>query len=271
MASIPDAAFIVAISGCSSSGKTTLARILRDIFPCTCIVHEDDFYKPDDQIPIKNGVQDWDCAGAIDIPQLTSTFAHIHADGELPATHHSKEDQNATGPSPIAARVLEAHQRAVREWSTFGVGAGTLGAKKSLVLLDGFLLYSAPFEEVQDYFDLKLFLRTTRATLKARREGRAGYVTLAGFWQDPPGYVDDVVWPNYEADHAFLFEDGDVEGRVDRGVAHKQEIEVAPGVGNESMEELVSWAVELIKHALVEKDKRKIGLHTDGMMVDGTS
>lgn len=40
-------AVIVGISGCSSSGKTTLARMLRDIFPNTFILHEDDFYKND--------------------------------------------------------------------------------------------------------------------------------------------------------------------------------------------------------------------------------
>jgi nicotinamide/nicotinate riboside kinase len=42
-------AVIIAISGASSSGKTTLARLLRDIFPNTFILHEDDFYKPEDQ------------------------------------------------------------------------------------------------------------------------------------------------------------------------------------------------------------------------------
>lgn len=42
-------AAIVAISGCSSSGKTTLARLLRDIFPNTMILHEDDFYKPESE------------------------------------------------------------------------------------------------------------------------------------------------------------------------------------------------------------------------------
>ena len=42
-------AVVVGISGCSSSGKTTLARLLRDIFPSTFILHEDDFYKPEDQ------------------------------------------------------------------------------------------------------------------------------------------------------------------------------------------------------------------------------
>lgn len=42
-------AVIVAVSGCSSSGKTTLARLLRDIFPSTFILHEDDFYKPESE------------------------------------------------------------------------------------------------------------------------------------------------------------------------------------------------------------------------------
>jgi nicotinamide/nicotinate riboside kinase len=38
-------AVVVGLSGCSSSGKTTLARLLRDIFPNTFVLHEDDFYK----------------------------------------------------------------------------------------------------------------------------------------------------------------------------------------------------------------------------------
>lgn len=40
---------VIGISGCSSSGKTTLARLLRDIFPETFILHEDDFYKPESE------------------------------------------------------------------------------------------------------------------------------------------------------------------------------------------------------------------------------
>ena len=42
-------ALVVGLSGCSSSGKTTLARLLRDIFPGTFILHEDDFYKPENE------------------------------------------------------------------------------------------------------------------------------------------------------------------------------------------------------------------------------
>lgn len=42
-------AVIVGLSGCSSSGKTTLARLLRDIFPNTFVLHEDDFYRPEEE------------------------------------------------------------------------------------------------------------------------------------------------------------------------------------------------------------------------------
>lgn len=59
MAETPTQTLIVGISGPSSSGKTTLARLLQRIF-CgvnldnkqqlnTFIIHEDDFYYPDDQ------------------------------------------------------------------------------------------------------------------------------------------------------------------------------------------------------------------------------
>jgi nicotinamide/nicotinate riboside kinase len=40
-------AIVVAVSGCSSSGKTTLSRLLRDIFPNAFVLHADDFYKPE--------------------------------------------------------------------------------------------------------------------------------------------------------------------------------------------------------------------------------
>lgn len=44
-----DKALVIGISGCSSSGKTTLARLLRDIFPNAFILHEDDFYRAEEE------------------------------------------------------------------------------------------------------------------------------------------------------------------------------------------------------------------------------
>jgi nicotinamide/nicotinate riboside kinase len=60
--------------------------------------------------------------------------------------------------------------------------------------------------------DIKLFLRVSRAKAVGRREARDGYVTLEGFWKDPPGYVEKIVWPNYVEGHRWMFEGGRVEG-----------------------------------------------------------
>lgn len=45
MAATEREAVVVGLSGASSSGKTTIARLLRDIFPNSFILHEDDFYR----------------------------------------------------------------------------------------------------------------------------------------------------------------------------------------------------------------------------------
>lgn len=56
-------------------------------------------------------------------------------------------------------------------------------------------------------------------------------MTLEGFWEDPEGYVDEVVWPNYIAEHKWMFEGGDVDdGEVAERV-QEEEILVAPGRG----------------------------------------
>jgi nicotinamide/nicotinate riboside kinase len=87
---------------------------------------------------------------------------------------------------------------------------------------------------VQPQMDIKVFLRVSYTKAKARREARSGYVTLEGFWEDPPGYVDQIVWPNYVNDHKFMFENGDVEG-----------LDV-------DMSTVLKWAVDLLMQKLPE-------------------
>jgi nicotinamide/nicotinate riboside kinase len=189
--------------------------------------------------------------------------------------------------------------------------------------MEGFLLYAPPegfeyktntkTEDVEQGLDdhyptdhnilrpvhaqigLPLFLPAPYSTVKARREGRSGYVTIGpapeppttavksqqekqqekqqeegreidlegeddrppqNFWTDPPGYVDDIVWPRYVRDHAWLLIDGDSQGekekegdivqRVGEGVdvRHDVGVKVAPGQGAVSMEVVLRWAVE---------------------------
>jgi len=85
---------------------------------------------------------------------------------------------------------------------------------------------------------------------KARREARSGYVTLEGFWEDPPGYVDKIVWPNYVKDHRFLFLDGDVEGAFDKATCEDMAIEAMPSTAEEDMTKCLVWACETLEARL---------------------
>lgn len=106
---------------------------------------------------------------------------------------------------------------------------------------------------VQPLIDVKFFLRVSYARAKARREARSGYVTLEGFWEDPPGYVDKIVWPNYVDDHAWMFEGGDVEGEWRRDVVDEKGIKVMEGkVVDRDMEEVLAWIVEVLMVELLK-------------------
>lgn len=101
--------------------------------------------------------------------------------------------------------------------------------------------------QIQPELDLKIFLRASYERAKARREARDGYVTLEGFWADPPGYVDKVVWPNYVKEHAWMFEGGDVEGKFkpEELEAHKIKVPAGEPLDGE-MTETLEWLVDVI-------------------------
>ncbi|KAF2724006.1 P-loop containing nucleoside triphosphate hydrolase protein [Polychaeton citri CBS 116435] len=235
-------AIIVGISGVSSSGKTTLARLLRDIFPGTFILHEDDFYKVDKDIPVKDGVADWDCLEAINLKAFEDALSYIKSHGTSPPDFHSKEDNNSLGEVKVSSSVvshLRDQARLVRNEQSLPVA-----------IIDGFLLYSEEMKAIRDLFDVKIFLRTDYKTARSRREARTGYVTLEGFWEDPPGYVDKVVWPNYVKDHKFLFKDGNVEGELDQGVTSQLEIETMPADAQGDMTRCLQWAYSVLEGRL---------------------
>jgi nicotinamide/nicotinate riboside kinase len=104
---------------------------------------------------------------------------------------------------------------------------------------------------IQEHMDIKLFLRVSYAKAKARREARSGYATIEGFWEDPPGYVDKIVWPNYVAEHKWMFEDGNVEGKLKEDVLEqwgiKAQLDKGPDV---DMETTLKWAVETLMKEL---------------------
>jgi len=82
---------------------------------------------------------------------------------------------------------------------------------------------------------------------------RKGGGEKKGFWTDPPGYFDKVVWPNYCLDHRYLFVDGDVEhGAVRPEVALARRIHSHPLSPSSppSTGELLEWAAEIVVNVL---------------------
>lgn len=235
-------AILLGISGVSSSGKTTLARLLRDIFPRAFVLHEDDFYKTDADIPVRNGVQDWDCSESINLPWFRDTLRYILEHGEPPRDFVSKEDKNSVGNVDVDRPLVEDLKWKASKWM--------FADAPPIAIIDGFLLYSEEMKAVRDLFDVKLFLRADYATMKARREARSGYVTLEGFWKDPPGYVDDIVWPNYVKDHSFLFQEGNVDGVLNDQVLEQLGIQAVPRDAQGNMTACLQWAYDVLDEAL---------------------
>ncbi|KAI0804947.1 nicotinamide riboside kinase 1 [Xylaria sp. FL0064] len=272
-------AIVVGISGASSSGKTTLARLLRDVFPHTFILHEDDFYRPENELPTKDGLLDWDCAESINFDDMARALEHICAEGTFPPFVDSIEDQNTVGKCTVPESSISAAKSRVEAWASPGQPGHAIFSSPGnlrLCILDGFLLFGPdpPLRRITDeLLDVKLFLTVSRARATARREARDGYVTLEGFWTDPPGYVDKIVWPNYAASHAWLFEDGDVEKRLKGDVLREKDIMAFPevvgdgaerGGGREGdgprldidMQVIFEWAVETLRRKLEEVTKK---------------
>lgn len=161
----------------------------------------------------------------------------------------SKESQNEAGEHLVRDASIARLRARVRKWTEQGnpghaiLGPGPTGL--NLCILDGFLLYSNSMSALHRYMDIKLFLRVSHASARARREARAGYAMVDGFWRDPPGYVDKIVWPNYVAEHQWMFENGDVEGRVKEDVLRDAGIETQAG-RDVDMEATLEWAVETL-------------------------
>lgn len=75
----------VGLSGPSSSGKTTLAHVLCQIFPNSMILHADDFCKDFDQIPIVNGYLDCDSPQGVDFTRMIEILDYMKChNGRLP-------------------------------------------------------------------------------------------------------------------------------------------------------------------------------------------
>lgn len=156
---------------------------------------------------------------------------------------------------------------------------------------------SHPLRAIEEQLDARLFLPVTRSRMKERRGNRDDYLvrtTDTSFmshdkdsltdrekrreddpstlqddqwqanmkiWHDPPNFVDEVVWPNYVANHLWIFAPDHVDlsnastssmskmemvDLVGEGSYTRKDtgVTVAPGNGEASVVELLEWAVD---------------------------
>ena len=180
---------------------------------------------------------------------MVKALHYIRDKGQLPDWLDSKENQNEVGEHGVPEETVRGLKEKVERWVE-GPGRATVGEEKKLVVLDGFLLFGESMKEVRDCIDIRMMLRAKFAKAKERREKRSGYVTLEGFWEDPPGYIEKVVWPGYVEEHAFMFEEGDVDGKVDQEMVERLGVQVCPGEGEWDMTKVLEWAVGSVMEAL---------------------
>ncbi|EGV60663.1 ribosylnicotinamide kinase [Yamadazyma tenuis] len=223
---------IVGISGPSSSGKTTVTKNLLNLLDCQ-ILHQDDFYFPDDQIPVdhKTGEQNWDHPDSIDFDKFITYIQKVKAGEEFPEKIDTLEPDINLKLS--AQEITELKAKLQNQLK---------GVK--IVLVDGFMLFHD--KTLVDLFDLKLFYYSTYDCLKSRRANRKGYSTIAGFWVDPPNYFDDYVWPAYASFHKHLFTHADVNNTLNEHALVDLKIRAYKNDDNSNITEMVSWSIEQI-------------------------
>ncbi|CDR46186.1 CYFA0S22e01024g1_1 [Cyberlindnera fabianii] len=210
---------LVAIGGASSSGKSTVAKLIHSIAEGSYLFQQDDFFKDDNDIPIDEatGLQSWDCPEALNFDAFVQEVKHLKETGLADETLKNiryVSDTKDQDLNSVAPEVL----KQVKEM----ILPHLMGRK--LIIVDGFMMFHDL--SIIELFDIRIFIKASHDTLKQRRESRFGYQTQQTFWVDPPGYFDKIVYPAYAESHKILFNDDDVEKSVRQDIKDKYDIAV---------------------------------------------
>jgi nicotinamide/nicotinate riboside kinase len=127
---------------------------------------------------------------------LAETIDYVQTHGALPAGYTSNEVSNTHDGSSLVPTIDPWQHRVPSD------DGDDEGGAVIWLIVDGFMLLSDP--TITDRLDYRFFVTASYATLKRRREERQGYHTLEGYWVDPPGYFDVIVWPEFLKAHRHI-------------------------------------------------------------------
>lgn len=178
---------VLGLSGCTCSGKTTIASRLAKAFPNAQCLRQDDFYFPDDSprhqwVPELNFVN-YDLPSAVDMDAFRReihSFSAAHTfpkNGKHPPAFSGEESymekSNAAAEAKTESDLIDVLQ----------------DVKVPILILDGITIFND--KPTSLLCDVRYFCPLDRDECLARRNKRA---------YDPPdvpGYFEQVVWPQY--------------------------------------------------------------------------
>lgn len=180
------------------------------ILPNSILLHEDDFYKHDEEVPIdtKYGIRLWDDPRALDFDLFDKELDIIKKTGQI--SQELIHNNNVDG-----IEKFNIHDDFVKQLKQ---KCSSIEPNVKIVIVDGFMIYNNP--KVSSKFDLKILIRAPYQVLKRRRAARPGYKTLDSYWVDPPYYFDEFVYKSYKDAHNRLFINNDVEGQLDASTSN---------------------------------------------------
>ncbi|XP_028356204.1 nicotinamide riboside kinase 2 isoform X2 [Physeter macrocephalus] len=147
--------YIVGIGGMTNGGKTTLTNSLLKSLPNCCVIHQDDFFKPQDQIAVgEDGFKQWDVLESLDMEAMLSTV-------------------QAWMSSP--RKFARAH----------GVNVQLDASDTHILILEGFLLYS--YKPLVDLYSRRYFLTVPYEECKWRRSVPGRHEVPRGALPPSPG------------------------------------------------------------------------------------
>jgi len=152
---------LIGIAGPTSSGKSTLCRILAERYNANHI-KMDDFYKGKEFYPKYKQWLNWESPENIEFSLLIDALQKLKSGKEVTIPIYSKSQGERTG--------------------------SRLVIPKEVTVVEGFLLFYN--EQLKDLFDLRIFVDTSEEVQKQRRKARNPDLDMQ--------YFDEVIIPAFK-------------------------------------------------------------------------